>query len=297
MQPDLSGIHQREEVLTQCGSHECSPNGEDPEQNDDGRAVVERPVERTCIALAKLFESAVEDVMHVPDESGAAHFLVVLIKAVGFQFRGEQILHHGRDQRSRKQIGRQHRENHRHGKRCKQILGRSGKQHHRYEHDADGERRDKRRYGDLLRPIENGADQRLLLAEIAVNVLNFDGSVVHQDSHGQRETAQRHHVDGLIEQIENNDRREDGERNRNTNDQRAAPASEEQQDHQTGKNGRDHRFPHHSVDGRPYEQRLIEQRLCGQLRRQRSHDARQRLLHPLHDIERGAAALQNGQHR
>ena len=38
MQPDLSGIHQREEVLTQCGSHECSPNGEDPEQNDDGRA-------------------------------------------------------------------------------------------------------------------------------------------------------------------------------------------------------------------------------------------------------------------
>ena len=41
--------------------------------------------------------------------------------------------------------------------------------------------------------------QRLLLAHVAVRVLDLDRRVVHEDADRQRQSAQRHHVDRLAQ--------------------------------------------------------------------------------------------------
>ncbi len=59
----------------------------------------------------------------------------------------------------------------------------------------------------------------------------FHRGVVHQNSDRQRQPAQRHDVDGLAQRAQHQDRGENRKRNGNRDDQRAAPASQEHQDH------------------------------------------------------------------
>ena len=70
----------------------------------------------------------------------------------------------------------------------------------RHEHDADAERRDERRHGDLLRAVEDRLHEPLALVQVAVDVLDLDGRVVDQDADGQRHAAERHHVERLAQQ-------------------------------------------------------------------------------------------------
>ena len=89
-------------------------------------------------------------------------------------------------------------------------------------------RGNQRRHGDLRSAVQNGLHDFLALINIAIDVFDFDGGVVHQDTDGQGESAERHDVDRFTERAENNQRREDRKRNGDGNDQRAAPASQEQ---------------------------------------------------------------------
>ena len=86
------------------------------------------------------------------------------------------------------------------------------------------------------------------------------------------------------------ERSEDRKRNRNADDQRAAPASQEQQDHHAGEAGGDQRLAHHALNGGAHEDRLIGQRRDLQLRRQRRQNLRKRALHGVDDVERGGLA-------
>ena len=54
---------------------------------------------------------------------------------------------------------------------------------------------------DLLRAVENRPRQRLSHRQVAVDVLDFHRRVVHQNADRQRQAAQRHHVDGLAQQL------------------------------------------------------------------------------------------------
>ena len=78
---------------------------------------------------------------------------------------------------------------------------------------------------------------------------------------------ERHHVDGLAQQAQDAERGEDGERNGNADDERAAPASQKQQDHQTGQTGGDQRLADHALNGCAHEDRLIGERRDLQFRR------------------------------
>ena len=53
-----------------------------------------------------------------------------------------------------------------------------------------------------------------------------------------------------------------------------------------GQRGGDQRLAEHAVQRRAHEHRLVEQRRDLQIRRQRRLDARQRVAHALHDVER-----------
>ena len=140
------------------------------------------------------------------------------------------------------------------------------------------------------RAFENRRHDFGICRQIAMDIFDLDRGVVHQNADRQRQAAQRHDVDGFAQRAQHADRNQDRKRNRDRDNQRAAPASQEQQNHDRGQAGRDDRLAHHAADGRAHEDRLIRDRLDLQLRRQRRRDGRQRFAHLLHDIQRGGLA-------
>ncbi len=68
---------------------------------------------------------------------------------------------------------------------------------HRHEDDADAQGRDQRRHGDLARAFENGLVEIGSHVQVALDIFDRHGGVVDQNADRQRETAQRHDVDGL----------------------------------------------------------------------------------------------------
>src|SRR5271156_1312458 len=94
---------------------------------------------------------------------------------------------------------------------------------------------------------------------MALDILDGYRSVVDQDTHGESKAAQRHDVDGLVQKTEDHHRTQDGERNRDGDNERAAPASQKDEDHQARERRGNDGFTHHSVDGSTNENRLIRE--------------------------------------
>ena len=60
---------------------------------------------------------------------------------------------------------------------------------HRQEHDADAERGNQRGHGDLRGAFQDGVVEIVPFLEIALDVFDGDGRVVHQDADRQRQSA------------------------------------------------------------------------------------------------------------
>ena len=174
---------------------------------------------------------------------------------------GKEIASHRRDQGPRQEVRGQHREHHRHGERPEERRRRSGQEEDRQEHDRDGQSRDERRRGDLRRSIHDRLQDLLPLGQVPVHVLDLHRRVIHQNAHGQREPAKRHHVEGLAQGPERDDGAEHRERNRGRDDERAAPAPQEEQDHERRETGGDDSLVEQPRDRAAHEDRLIRQEL------------------------------------
>ena len=92
----------------------------------------------------------------------------------------------------------------------------------------------------------------------AMGVLDGDRRIVDQDADRQCQSAERHGIDGIAEEVEDDQRRQDGQRDRDHNDQCRAPGSEEQHDHQRRQAGGDGAFAQQPGDRGFDEHRLIE---------------------------------------
>ena len=172
----------------------------------------------------------------------------------------EQVAGHGGHHGAREQIAGQHGEDHGLGQGHKQVARHAAEQEHGHKDDADGERGDQRRRGNLRGAVEDGLLDLLARFEIAVDVFNFDGGVVDQDADGQRQAAEGHDVDGLVQRVEQDERTENRKRNGNRDDERGAPAAQEDQDHDGGEAGGDDGLAHHAADGAAHKDRLIGER-------------------------------------
>ena len=191
--------------------------------------------EQAMIAVAEPVEMVFEPLLH-------AHKWVRRLRRLPrnlFGSRLEQIFGHGGHERSGEQIRGEHGERDGFGERNEQVPRDAGEKEHGHEHDANGERGNQRRHGDLRSAIQDGLNDFLALVNVAIDVFDFDGGVVHQNADGERETAEGHDVDRLAERAQNDQRSEDRERNRDRDDQRAAPAAQENQDHESGQAGGD----------------------------------------------------------
>ncbi len=60
VQPDLTGVHAREEVLTNAGEQEQGSQGEPEQDGHRHQAVVQRPAEESLVGRPQALELAVE---------------------------------------------------------------------------------------------------------------------------------------------------------------------------------------------------------------------------------------------
>ena len=198
----------------------------------------------------------------------------------------QQIHGQGRDQGARQEIRRQHREHDRFGKRREKVMSDAGKQQHRYEHDAYGQGRDQRRNRDFARSIEYRLQQGLTLFDMVGDVFDRDGGVVDQNTHCQREAAQRHDVDSLAEQGEHDQRGDHRQRDRDGDNQRGSPTAQEHQDHRGRQARCDQAFADHTLHGGFDEHRLVGDRFDVKRARHLCTDVRQHLLDLGDHVER-----------
>jgi hypothetical protein len=91
-----------------------------------------------------------------------------------------------------------------------------------------------------------------------VDVFDFDGGIVDQHADGQRKAAERHEIEGVAGELEADDRREDGERDRSADQDDGSPTAEEEADHQRDENRRNDRFVEYVANRVAHELRLIE---------------------------------------
>ncbi len=236
--------------------------------------------------MAEVLETGLESLLKA-DEGVAA-------RAFSFDFGvvmlPEQVLGHGGDQRPREEVAGQHGEDHRLGHGHEEVLGHAAQEEHGHEDDADGEGGDQGRDGDLRRAVEDGLLQFLAAFQIAVDVLDGHGGIIHQDADGQRKAAQGHDVDGLVQHREHAERTENGERNGDRDDDRGAPTTQEDQDHDGGEAGGNDGLAHHAVDGALDEDRLVGEGFDLQLRRQLALDELQLGANAADDVQRGGRA-------
>ncbi|MCY1168956.1 hypothetical protein D9M73_89690 [compost metagenome] len=285
VQADLSGIHAREEIAPQHRVQEARQQAKTQEQVSKAPAVRQRGRQCQGVGTAHALELRVEAAVQPLQQARLGIRLCCIVHAA------HQQHHQCRHQRARQDVGGKHREHHRLGQRHEQETRDSGEKKHGHEHDADTQRGDKGRDTDFASANFNGLIQRRAHVQVPLYVFNRHDGLVNQDTDREREPAKRHQVECLAKGKKRQYRSQDGQRNRQRNDQRAAPVAQEQQHHHGSQAGGDQRLGHHALHGCLDEHRLVEQRRHLDVCRQGLHDARQQGLHVGHDIQRGSAAI------
>ena len=129
-----------------------------------------------------------------------------------------------------------------------------------------------------------------------MRVLDRHRRIVDQYADSKSEPAERHGVERVPEEIERDERSEDGEGNRDHDDQRRPPRPEEEKDHQRRQRARDQAFAQDGLDRIGDEGRLVEELADVETGRCRCPRHIERRLHPLHHVESGSVAvLDHGQ--
>ncbi len=215
MKLELAAIDRGEEVLSQPWIEESDgTNPESDDRNQEDSTIFHAEAQDAVVPVAQFFEVVFEGDLEADERVAACLRLVHAIVFVPLQ----QVLCHGGDDGSREEVGGQHREDDCLGQGHEEISSDAAEEEHRDKHDADGEGRDESRNGDLRGASEDGVFYLFAFFKVAVDVLDFDGCVVHQDADGQREAAEGHDVDGFTERRQHQQRTDDGQRDRHSDD-------------------------------------------------------------------------------
>jgi hypothetical protein len=141
-----------------------------------------------------------------------------------------------------------------------------------------------------LRAVKNGLTKIFPQPKLPLDVFNLHRGVVDEDTDSKSKAAQSHDVNGLAQCTKDQNRGEDGERDRDTNNKRAPPASQEHQDENRGKRSGDNALANHASERRTHEDRLIEKSSHDKLRRHSCRDFRKCRLHTRDNSECGSVA-------
>ena len=204
-------------------------------------------------------------------------------------------MRHRRHQRIGQNVRGDHREDDRHRQRSEQIAGDPAKRQQRDESDADAKQRDRRRGHDFLRAVgDGGQDVFVLLFHVTIDVFDGDRRIVDQNTDRERQTAERHHIDGLAKRRKHDQRAQHRQRYRNGDDEGRAPTAEKHQNHEARQRGRNKSFANDCSDGGFDEARLIGDIFEIDPVRKRRLNGRQARFYSGDNVEgRGGADLQH----
>ncbi len=254
---ELAGVNGGKEILAQEGIENGSGgNGEDDEQDEKDRGMSETELQNAMVTAAELLEVVLETKLEADQGIAAGLFSVVSFVVMFLQ----KVFRHSRNDGARQEVGGEHGEADGFGERHEEIARDAAQEKHRHEDDADGDGRDQRGYGDLRRAVEDGLLNGLTLLEVTIDVLDFDGGVVDENTYGEGQAAEGHDVDGFAEGAEHEQRRENRERNGNRDDDCAAPAAEKDQDHHSSQAGGNDGLTHDTADRCTDENGLVAER-------------------------------------
>ena len=232
VQTELAGVNGREKVLAQLAHQKPGTGAEREEAGRAGQAMLQTDCEHRAVGVAETGEPALEPALDAnerasPSRSGRlVHRLTaVLDLAVEPQ---DQRGHES----SRNHVAGQHGEHDRLRQRDEQEPGDAGEEKHRHKHDTDAERGDERGQRDFLGTVEDGLFELFPPGHVAVDVLEGNRGIVHQNANRERQAAEGHEVDGFAQSAEDGNGTQHGERDRQRNDERAAPRTKEQKNHQ-----------------------------------------------------------------
>src|SRR6202451_2684271 len=148
--------------------------------------MMEAATQKPMITVAEFLESSVKPLLQSDQWIAAGRGSTVLFSLVT-----QKILRHGRHDRPRERVRNQHRKHDRFGEGDEEVTRHTGKQEHRCEDNTYRERGNEcwRRY--LRCTVKDNFVHILirLRLSITVDVLDFHGCVIHQDSHRQSQAA------------------------------------------------------------------------------------------------------------
>ncbi len=143
--------------------------------------------------------------------------------------------------------------------------------------------------------VENGLFHFLALRQVALDVLDLDGGIIHQDSDREGEASQGHDVDGLTQRAQQDDRHEDRKRDRDEMTMVGRQSPRKSRIMAAVSRAAVSRLEHHAANGGAYEEGLIEERSDLHFRRKRLRADLSHALDAFDDGDGGGAAdLQHG---
>ena len=250
---ELAGVNGREEVLPEERRQSQREEGKRKKEDQEGAGVIDAQSEQAQVAATKPVEGMFESVLKPRERVAAGLFSRCLRVVVLLQ----QVLGHGGHKRARQEVAGEHGKDHSLGHGNKQVARHATQEEHGHENDADGECGDECGRGDLRGAFKDGLLQLASRLQKAVDVLDGDGGIVHQDAHGQRHAAQSHNVDGFVQRVEHDEGAENRKRNGDGDDDRRPPTAQENQNHCCGQAGGDDCLAHHAADRAADKDRLI----------------------------------------
>jgi len=276
---ELAAVRAGKEILSEPGDEQKNRKAGQQESRDKDAAMADETFEQGVVRISEIFERSFESTLK-PDKRIAGR--------LAFAFMFLQEIHGKRgNQGAGEDVGGDHGEHDGLGQRNEKVTGDAAEKKHRHKDDADTKGGNEGGDGDLGGTVENGFTLGVTFLEVTLDIFDGDGGVVDQDTDGQSETSEGHDVDGLVKKAEDDDRGENRERNRNRDDEGAAPASQEDENHDAGEAGGNDRFTDHAADGGADKDGLVGERVNFELGRESLGNAWKQGANAFDDIESG----------
>src|SRR5437899_2071570 len=152
MQAELASIHIGEEVSPEQRDQQQTQQTKGEETTHEDFSSLQAFIQKLEISVAKRFKAMFKTLVKAGKAAeGAPSRRVAMLLDL---FR-KQKHHQGWNNRARKEVGREQSKHDRFSKRNKKVASHSGQEEHRHKNNADADRRDKCRDGDLLGSIQN----------------------------------------------------------------------------------------------------------------------------------------------
>ena len=283
---DQTGIRLREKLA----SGKPGGKGSETERNDHRNKNQDLPPQKKGENGSLQSDETVEPMLDRLIHSGKSPRGALGLPFLSAKFERENERRERWHERAGQHIAREHGKDDGESERTEDVGRGSREQEDRQEHDADGNRRDELRKGDLASTVENSGAYVLPQRNLPFDVLDLDERVIHEDADGESKSAERHQIECRARQVKPDDRAEQGERNRRENDERGAPGTQKQEHHGGDKTADKQNFVLHPFHGRTDEDRLVENRFDVHARRSGDANFREAGKDAIDDIHSGGIA-------